>query len=477
MLMELGMLGFIGVLGLGYGAARTRHVFQLRRIVRRDISSDFAETGSIPSYMRNLVKDPLTQKELAAYGSLTMAELLWNWFTIDPSLIHAASFASTEPVHNGWEFANYIHQNFDSLSAAGKEGFLTRLDGYVAEQKVAALLEHSGHLVQVAETANQPIWDFVVDGHLVNIKDVSSIGEIKADALAHPGVEYLVPQHLKDSAIGNIHAVQGFDHDAIQESVKHGVASAHGEGAIHHLGFHLPIVTIGFAAYRNYKLVRDYGQDPMTATYHGAVESIGRGTGVVVGGKVGAAAGFALGGPLGALIGGIGAGVAGALFGGGIAEWVKSRPLHAAIDEMESELTQFGESYSDRIPEIKKWVLAPIRRAEDSKKELSRELAVSKSNWKNRLWPDLHTVSLQETLSVANQKISEDSERTKSFLAKLDEIVRKRNWKLLGLIMANAAELRNRMGYNPSILERIRNLRRKILQERKKLNPKLDLPE
>jgi hypothetical protein len=39
----------------------------------------------------------------------------------------------------------------DTLSAAGKEGFITRLEGYVAEQHVAASFEQAGHMVQVTE--------------------------------------------------------------------------------------------------------------------------------------------------------------------------------------------------------------------------------------------------------------------------------------------------------------------------------------
>lgn len=61
-----------------------------------------------------------------------------------------------------------------------------RLEGYVAEQKAAAALEQTHHIVQFAPTANQPAWDLLVDGHPWQVKEGIDIGGIK-DAMAHHG--------------------------------------------------------------------------------------------------------------------------------------------------------------------------------------------------------------------------------------------------------------------------------------------------
>ncbi|MBP6965145.1 MAG: hypothetical protein KBC96_12140 [Armatimonadetes bacterium] len=450
-------------------AARAVRVASLRRIARtrlRDSSPD----------ARRFVKR-LGKAELAAYGSVTLAEFLWVWHNINPDLIQAADFASAESITSGWDFANYIHGAYDSLPAAGKEGFLSRLEGYVAEQHVAAAFDKAGYAVQVAETSNQPVWDLLVDGHAVNVKSVADIGSIKQAALDHPDITYIVPEHIHATAeLPNVFPMPGFDHDAIKESVKDGVSSAHGEGAADALGVHLPVITIAFATYRNYKLVKDYGKEPMVARGHGIVESVGRGVGVVAGGKVGAAAGFAVGGPVGAVLGAIGLGIAGAIAGGGVAEWFKSRELRASLAELESALYDFGASFRSKMPAIRSLISARLARAEESRCGLARELRRRWFNLRTLLWPDLCTVTLGESVAVADGSIARAREQTSKALARLGDIERTGDWKSLGLIMANAPEVRNRVGFDRGLLDRIKAFRAKILRERKRLNPKLDLP-
>ena len=451
--------------------ARRVRVARFRRIARAKFGG-----GPSGSAARQFVKG-LTKAELAAYGSVTLAEFVWVWHNIDPALIRAADFASTESITSGWDFANYIHGCYDSLPAAAKDGFLSRLSGYVAEQHVAAAFEKAGYAVQVAETANQPVWDLLVDGHAVNVKCVADIGDIKQAALDHPDVAYIVPEHIAStSELPNVLPMPGFDHGAVKESVKDGISSAHGEGAMDGLGLHLPLITVAFATYRNYKLVRDYGQEPMVAVGHGIIESVGRGAGVVAGGKIGAVAGFAIGGPLGAVIGGIVTGVAGAIAGGAIADRLKSGPLRTALAEMESALSDFGQSFREKIPAIRSLLTSQVRRAEASRQRLSDELRRRWSNLRTLLWPDLYTITLSEAVSVADTAVARSREQTSTALARLDGIQRSGDWKSLGLIMANAPEVRNRVGFNQYLLDRIKAMRAKILRERKRLNPKLDLP-
>ncbi|GEM_PF-2063632 len=452
--------------------ARQVRIARFRRIARAQLGG-----GPCGSAAQQFVRG-LTKAELAAYGSVTLAEFIWVWHNIDPALIRAADFASTESITSGWDFANYIHNCYDSLPVAAKDGFLSRLSGYVAEQHVAAAFEKAGYAVQVAETANQPVWDLLVDGHAVNVKSVADLAGIKADALAHPDVTYIVPEHIAStSELPNVLPMPGFDHGAIKESVKDGIGSAHGEGAIHGLGVHLPLITVAFATYRNYKLVKDYGQEPMVAVGHGIIESVGRGAGVVLGGKAGAVAGFAVGGPLGAVIGGIGAGIIGAILGGGAAEWVKARALKSALAEMESALSDFGASFREKVPAIRALLSGQLKTVERSRSKLAEELHRRWSNLRTLLWPDLYTVTLSEAVAVADTAVARTREQTSTALARLDGIQRSGDWRSLGLVMANAPEIRNKVGFDQYLLDRIKALRAKIFRERKRLNPKLNLPD
>lgn len=223
--------------------------------------------------------------ELAAYGGLIAAEYAWSWATIDPDVIRAAAFSSTARIDNGFQLVQYLHDHYDSLGEAGKAGFTHRLVGYVGEQKAASLLLAQGHIVEVAHTANQPVWDLLVDHHATNVKTISDIASIQAEALAHGHVTYfLVPEDAHGHAIGNVQVLHGFSHAAADHAVHHAIASTHGEVASHATGMHLPWVTVAFAVQRNWLAVNQ-GRDVSVAVNYGIAESIGRGGGGLIGAK------------------------------------------------------------------------------------------------------------------------------------------------------------------------------------------------
>jgi len=413
--------------------------------------------------------------EMAAYGKVTAAEFMWNWFTIDPHLISAADFASTESIRNGLDFANYIHTHYDNLSAVGKEGFAARLEGYLAEQHVAAAFERLGHQVQIAETANQPVWDLLVDEQTVNVKDVAHLGSIKTDALTHPDVTYIVPNHISADGIDNILPMPELDHSAIKDSVKDGISSALGEGVLQSLGIHLPFVTVGFAAYRNYRLVRDFGQEPTEAVRHALIESAGRGTGVVAGAKAGGLAGFAAAGPLGAAVGAVVLGIAGAIAGDKAAQWFKSRPLRAALAQLESDLNVFGKKFKNKLDFLRRRLQDSIDRDVQARSSLADEISRRWSSWKTWLWPDYYTISLEESLKPADDSIAHQQEIFNKAAAILDEVEREGDWKKLGLFMANEPMLREAVGYPTKLLEKLKESRKRVLRERKRLDPGFDI--
>ena len=398
------------------------------------------ESQSLAETISRLTNDKVTAAELGSYGVITAADFIWSWAIIDPNVIKAADFGSSYEVHNGFQFAEYLHNHFDVLTTGAKDGFLNRLLGYVGERQAADILVHQGHIVELAATANQPIWDLYVDGHAVNIKTVADIASVKAEAATHPGVLYLVPEDAHGHATGNIVHLAGFNHEAAKESLHEALSSAKGETALHSLFHHLPLVTIGFSAYRNIKAVQK-GRDPLVAVHHGVAETVGRGTGVLLGAKGGAVAGL-LFGPVGALIGGMLGGFGGALLGGAAAEKYKKIPLQKAVTNFDHELNIFGKSFSLCFGEIREYLQAPLVRMRCSLRDLTGEAEKRKKTLRWKLWPDFYTVLLDEAIKSGAAHVQTEQSNVARVDRIFDEAVKTHSYTKIGLIMVNSPAIR-----------------------------------
>jgi len=466
----------VGALLLIWCVARGIAVNSLRQQARTQLHLDDRARSDSLQYSGLLLQERLNEAELASYGAMTAAEYLWSWATIDHQLIHATDFASTATVKTGFDFSSYVHDHYDSLSTAGKEGFVNRLSGYLAEQKAAAILEHAGHSVQFADSASQPVWDLLVDGHMANVKNVADTVTIKGDALAHKDVIYLVPSDVHGHVGGNIVSLPGLHHDATKDAVNEGISTAKGHAALHGLGLHLPWITVGFAAYRNYRLVKDYNKDPLIAIKHATIESIGRGSGLVVGAKAGGIGG-SLFGPIGAVIGAVVGGVAGAIAGGSLAEMYKLKPLRSAIEQFEVSLTAFGMSFAPHISAIRQFVTNPLTRMQQTQQELTQIVSERKSSFRYILWPDFYTILLDEARQSATNIIVSEQSRIQGVTTILDNAKRHGKWMPLGVLMANAPEVRYQVGYNQHLLDDLVNARQIVFRERKHLNPQFQSPD
>jgi len=464
-------IAVFGLAGLLYYVARQRWTEELRRQAREVLKPGEAVTGGFVSHLKRLTGDRLTQAELASYGAITAAEYVWSWTTIDPDVVKAAAFSTGEAIRNGYDFVQHVH---DHVHSATTEGFQNRLLGYVGEQQVANLLANQGHAVQLAETANQPVWDLVIDGHLANVKTVGDIASIKADALANPEVSYIVPEDAHGEAVGNIVRLLGFHHDAAQESVSEAMATAKGETAAANLASHLPWITLAFAIYRNYRAVQ-CGKDPWVAVKHTAMETLGRGAGIVIGAKVGATVGSTLG-PVGTVLGAVLAGLLGGVAGGSIVEEWKRRPLRRALEDLRLTLHEFGARFATRLDSIREYLEIPLRRMQRAAQELQAQVEARKSHWRWWLWPDFYTVLLEEARDLGLRRVNELEEAVARVTGIFTEAQRTGRYEKVGLLMVNCPIVRELVGDDDVGLKRVMEARRRVLYERKQLNPHLPLP-
>jgi hypothetical protein len=182
---------------------------------------------------------------------------------------------------------------------------------------------------------------------------------------------------------------------------------------MHSLGMHLPLLTVGFAVYRNYQAVQ-LGKNVDVAMEHTIVESVGRAGGGMLGAAIGHAAAGALFGPVGLIIGGIVGAIGGGLLGGTVADQIKKKPLNEALVRMETALHKYGLTFAGKIDTIHGYLEAPLVRMRTSLCEVERNLEVRKSRFMWWLWPDFYTVSLDETVLQGQREIFGEQQKIKS---------------------------------------------------------------
>ena len=232
---------------------------------------------------------------------------------VDAGFLKAIEFSTAEHVHNLASVDAYVDDHFFNQPFSSAEGWLHRLEGYVAEQKAAAFLEHAGHHVEFAPLPNQTGWDLLVDGHPWQVKEgVSASTQVKEFLAQHHGIEVATsPDAAHLIGDPHVHSIPDLDHQQIAHSTKESLRGIK-DGFHPHLRF--PLVTFVFSSYREFKLLYKEKTDIQKVLKHITVDVAGVGGGGFVGAKAGALFGSIFG-PIGAAIGGLIGGLGGAVAG------------------------------------------------------------------------------------------------------------------------------------------------------------------
>lgn len=405
----------------------------------------------------------LDRAEPWAYGGMTVAAFAWSLATIDPDVIAAADFASTESITNGLEYAQYIHEHLRGLDEAAREGFLARLQGYVGERHVADILMAQGHTVEVAADPNQPVWDLLVDGDPVNVKTVADTASVVPEAGDHPDVTYIVPEDAHGPVADNVVHLEGFSHDMAADAVHESVAAAQGETALQWLSHHIPWVTLGFAAVREFRAV-ERGKPLHVALQHGLTDTVLRGGGAILGGKAGALVGSVLG-PPGTLVGAFVGASLGSMFGGKQALHCKQARLRRAVQGLEEALSTLGRAFADRLDDLSRHLRAPLSRMQDSLAVLQRHLERRKASWRWWLWPDFQTVLLDEAVRVGSETVQRERAAVERVEAAFRNARRSGRYDAIGVMLANSPALRKLLDCTDEMLEPVHRARAAVLTE------------
>jgi hypothetical protein len=396
---------------------------------------------------------------------LQLAELLYSWSRIDPEVVKAVTFAEPSAHISGvWDFIGFVDSHFAGLGSAGAEHAYDRLLGYVGEQQYYELMVSHGHAVTRALTANQPVWDFIVDGHPVNVKTYADISPLHATAEQHPYVTYAVPADAHGTVGENMVRVDGLSHDHLTQQFSEAIARAKGETAAHAFGVHLPIATVCVATWRGACACRA-GQQLGLAVRYGLIDVVTKGSGAVAGVVGGLKLGLLTGSPVGVLVGSVAGAFAGSLAGTEIGRRWKERPLTEAEAALDEALRQYWASCSDpeRVSDLIEDELRARRYVRDRWRDAERHAVRSLDN-------SLVTV-VQSTVKLADEAVTvaeEDSDRLLPVLkGALDGEVPKAT--AVGALLANCPEVADWLNADPSALDNLRQARLRCLQEREKL--------
>lgn len=413
----------------------------------------------------------LNQKsELVVIAGLTTVELYWHWATIDSQVVMGADFSSIQDINSGFDFSQYIHRSVTGMNEQSLLGFKRRLMGYLGEQNVADLLVQQGHVVEVAQTANQPVWDLIVDGQAVNVKTVQDIASIKAQALAHPDVIYLVPEDAAGIASDNIVRLDGFSHNGLQsitnQAVDNSLDSTDGLVAI---AGHLPIVPLLFSVMRNRKAINQ-GREKEVAVKHVILDTLGRGGGAGVGALIGGTVGT-IAGPVGTMVGGALGAVIGGIFGESVAEDIKQDPLQKALEEFDLQLQNFGASYASRLQRVFNILKQPDLRQQQTLKQLNQQFELNKKKIRWWLLPDFKSVLVEQTVILAKQEVDKQRVIIKKIETQLTNAQAKKDYRPLALVMLNVPHMREILGVDLMALRHINEQRERVYYERSQLYP------
>ena len=279
-----------------------------------------------------------------ADGLLSGLPVLQAVQQIDPSVLAAIKESTAAHLEGLPTVHDYVAQHFFDVPVQTADGWFERLTGYVAEQKAAAALEAAGHHVTFAATSNQPVWDLLVDGQPVQIKE--GISGVRAYLLEHQGVPVYTGEQVALSVKDPfVHGLKGLDSSDIHELTHQ---SLNGISDVFNPSFHFPLITLALSSYRETKLLILQKTTYQRASKNIGIDVVGVGVGAFAGAKAGAAIG-AFATPVGAAAGALAGGVIGGISGKLASNKFRYDPFRAAVADFEDWSTRTEDAINKAV--------------------------------------------------------------------------------------------------------------------------------
>lgn len=166
--------------------------------------------------------------DTGVYMGLTLGDLIYDRARIDPRALEAFNFAHKPAEGDIYQLANWAHHTLDGGSAT-VDGRVSRLQGYVFERMAAHILHQGGTEVSFPDDANNPGWDFKVNGVEAQAKCGMSPHLVTEHFARYPDSqrvyvnEDLAAHFLNDHRVS---AVAGITRDAVRDQTTNSLHAA-----------------------------------------------------------------------------------------------------------------------------------------------------------------------------------------------------------------------------------------------------------
>ena len=239
----------------------------------------------------------------------------------------------------------------DAVGSA-QVGYLSRLQGHVAETSVMGHLAANGHDVFLNPNPNYPGSDLILDGFPVQIKNTLDPGHIRTHFERYPEVPVITNTEMGShfSTDPRVSIDPALNHGDVVEETKRTLSSLHDAGD---WGLAFPWLILAMSAFRNVREVQVGGSAHGEAVTRIAAETFFCGFGGAAGVKGGAMLGWWLGGPAGASVLGIVSGFVSAGAGRAIANGLTRREAVTARNHAVATLEEFATWFRHEVLEAR----------------------------------------------------------------------------------------------------------------------------
>ncbi len=387
-------------------------------------------SSNIPNQSRKRI-DSLSLFSGLGESAWLGADMIHNLQAVNQHVFDALSQMAGKQLLSIGDLHNHIDNWEHDWLGGLKDSTIDNLQGHVAEYVVADHLRQLGHNVQFAGQSNQAGYDFIVDGHPVNVKDVVDMTSIHEHFQKYPDIPVIVNGDIHGNLENTLHIDaahgidqlnnldnanpdhfiiedSGLDHDAVVGQVHDASDAITGN-----IEFHIPLITLTLSSYREGKLLLKKHTDIATSLKNIGLDVAGTGIGGLAGAKLGAAIGTAIAPGPGSLIGGIIGAVAGAIGGRLVTNKVKTEPFRQAKDSYKVSL----KSYKATLKEVDEKAKKDYDQAIDTESARLNKLAEQERQQILELKEKL-TKNQRQSYCLDNTSLSELFKKAQSILQK-----------------------------------------------------------
>ena len=131
--------------------------------------------------------------------AISVGEFIYDYVMINPAVVQGLDFARTEDLASLFTLSQFA----GTVDTETLTGDMAQLQGYVAEQMIAAELQAKGHDVEFPETSNNPGWDILVDGQPFQVKNLADPAGVREHLEKYPDIPVYVNEELAPYFEGN----------------------------------------------------------------------------------------------------------------------------------------------------------------------------------------------------------------------------------------------------------------------------------